>query len=93
MQPVDEAAANCTQCTGIGLDHWPAVDDGDILRMVDANETMHEIESIPFLKQPLHMIVIYTITYSAVFILGNGRRSCLSSFNDSFSHIFLVDQI
>lgn len=69
MQPVYDVVTNGT---GVDLNRLlhTVEDGGGISTTVDANETMSDMENPPFLKQPLHMVIIYTLAYSAVFILG-----------------------
>lgn len=60
----------------LGLVYWTDVDHSDILRTSLDNKTSHySVASLPILKQSLSMVVIYTLAYSAVFILGKDFNS------------------
>lgn len=68
--------------TGNLLHYLPSAASGDVWRMDYDNASDAQQPPMPdsslVLKQPVHMVVIYALAYSAVFILGK-RRTCYIS--------------
>ena len=76
---------------------YNASHNGTTTMTLDVNSSLHDGEVIRLLKQPVHMIVIYTLAYSVVClsgIIGNSLVVCVVYRNTrmhSITNYFIVN--